>query len=527
MMLALPGAQHHHSAFRPTQDLEETLMKRRSFILSSLAAAATGSMPRFQPLSAHTPWTRARSRDVVAVTGDGREVTLTSQSLADLAARLRGRLLLAGDEGYDAARMLLNPSFDKRPALIAQVAGAADVRAAVEFAREHGNLLLAVKCGGHSASGKSTCERGMMIDLSPFRDVRVDPVARRARVTGGSLLGAVDHEAMAYGLVVPMGTVSHTGVGGLVTGGGFGRLARRWGLSIDNLTAVDVIDGNGRFHRASEDENADLFWGVRGGGGNFGVVTSFEFGLHPMQRQVLGGRIAYPLSRARDVFRTYAEYGPVAPDELQLDCGMFVPGGGGAAMALFGVCYSGPPGEADRVLAPLRRLGTPLADTVQPIDYVALQRSGDMDDPRASGQYVKSGFVAETPDALISAMIDNIEQHPTRMTQVFFQQSGGAINRVATDATAFAQRDVIANMLCFVNWRHGEDPADHIQWIREYWQRLDRFTHGFYVNDIEDEHTAADVRANYRRNHERLVAVKNRYDPMNLFRLNANVQPTV
>jgi FAD/FMN-containing dehydrogenase len=502
-------------------------MKRRAFIISGAAAAAAGSMPRLQPLAAHVPWARARQRDVVAVTGDGREVTLTGAALADLASRLRGRLLLAGDEGYEQARQLLNPSFDKRPALIAQVAGAADVRAAVEFARDHGNLLLAVKCGGHSASGKSTCDRGMMIDLSPFRDVRVDPVARRARVTGGSLLGALDHEAMAHGLVTPMGTVSHTGVGGLVTGGGFGRLARRYGLSIDNLVSVDVVSADGTFHRASADENADLFWGVRGGGGNFGVVTSFEFRLHPMQRQVLGGRIVYPFARARDVFSVYAEYGPDAPDELQLDCGLMLPGGGADPVAMFGICYSGRPADADRVLAPLRRLGTPLLDAVGPIDYVALQRVGDMDDPRASGQYVKSGFVADLPPALIAAIIGGIEPHPARMTQLFFQQGGGAISRVAPEATAFAQRDIIANMLCFVNWRHGDDPSGHIRWIRQFWEGLDRYTHGFYVNDLETGHSTEQVRANYRSNHDRLVAVKNRYDPTNLFRLNANVQPTV
>ncbi len=293
-------------------------MKRRTFIRSGLGAAAAASLPfpeRLEAAFADAVFRPAPAvpADLRAITGDGREITLASEAVADLAARLRGRVLVAGDDGYDGARRILNPSFDKRPALIAQVTGAADVRTAVDFARENEGLLLAVKCGGHSYSGKSTYDMGMMIDLSPFRNVRVDPVAQRARVTGGSLLGQVDHEAMAYDLVTPMGTVSHTGVGGLVTGGGFGRLARRFGLSVDTLLSVDVVTADGDFLRASAEENPDLFWGVRGGGGNFGIVTSFEFGLHPMQRQVLFGQIMYPISMVRDVLTLYGEYGPQAP----------------------------------------------------------------------------------------------------------------------------------------------------------------------------------------------------------------------
>lgn len=501
-------------------------MKRRAFVVSTLAAAGAAVVPRHNVFaSMYAPALRA-SRDVVAVTGDGEEVVLPTSALEDLAARMRGRLLLAGDDGYEDARRILNPSFDKRPALIAQVAGGADVRAAVDFAREHRGLLLAVKCGGHSASGKSTCDRGMMIDLSPFRDVRVDTGAQRARVTGGSLLGAVDHEAMSYGLVTPLGTVSHTGVGGLVTGGGFGRLARRYGLSVDNLTSVDVVAADGRLYHASAQENPDLFWGVRGGGGNFGVVTSFEFRLHPMQREVVSGRIVFPIARAREVFSVYADYAASAPDELQLDCGMVIPPGGADGMVMFSVCYSGSPERLESALAPIRALGTPLADDLKTMDYVAVQRSGDIDDPRAQGQYVKSGFVTSISQDLIRTLTDGFRGDPQRATILFFQHGGGAISRVPAGETAFAQRDALANMLCFVNWNAGDDPAEHIQWIREFWTGVEPFTHGFYVNDIEAGHTPADVAANYRANHERLVAVKKRYDPKNLFRLNANVRPT-
>jgi FAD/FMN-containing dehydrogenase len=501
-------------------------MKRRSFLQTGLAAAVGLTLPRQVRATVYAPAIR-RPREVSAVTGTGREVTLSTQSLADLAARLRGRLLLAGDDGYEDARHILNPSFDKYPALIAQVSGPADVATAVDFARDHHGLLLAVKCGGHSLSGKSTCDRGMMIDLSRFRDVRVEPAARRARVTGGSLLGAVDHEAMAHGLVTPLGTVSHTGVGGLVTGGGFGRLARRYGLSVDNLLSVDVVTADGQLRHASESENPDLFWGVRGGGGNFGVVTSFEFRLHPMQRQVVAGRITYPITRLRDLLALYADYGPTAPDEMQLECGVVLPPGGAPGMAVLGVCYSGDEAAAERALAPVRRLGTPLADDVRLMDYVALQRSGDFSDPRANGMYTKSGFFSAFPDRLLDEIVAGIQGHPERMTQLFFQTSGGAIGRVAPGATAFVQRDALANMLCIVSWRQGDDPGEHIRWIQQFWTRIEPFADGFYVNDLEVDHTYTAIQANYRDNHERLVAVKNRYDPSNLFLLNANIRPTV
>ena len=502
-------------------------MKRRTFIRSTFAAAAATTIPTGQSLAALFQEAPQVPPDVTAITGDGKEVTLSGRAIADVSARLRGRVLLAGDDVYEQARQILNPSFEKHPALIAQVTGAADVRAAVDFARENDGLLLAVKCGGHSASGKSTCDGGMMIDLSPFRNVRVDPFARSAQVTGGSLLGHLDHESMAYDLVTPMGTVSHTGVGGLVTGGGFGRVARRFGLSVDNLLSVDVVTADGQLRHASAEENADLFWGVRGGGGNFGIVTSFEFRLHAMPRQLLGGDLLFPMSRARDVLTLFGDYGPVAPDDLQLDLVMLQPPGGPPGMVGFGVCYSGPPSRADRALAPVRRLGTPVVDGVTGMDYVALQRAHDSDDPRAVAQYLKSGFVAEIPADLVTAIVEGFEGHPQRHTQLVFQQSGGAIGRVAPGATAFPQRDAQANMLASVGWPHGSDPSGHIAWCRQFWTELEPFTHGFYSNDGDPDATVQAVASNFRQNLERLVAVKNRYDPSNLFRLNANVEPTV
>lgn len=501
-------------------------MKRRTFLRSSAALTAAAALPIPRPVEAwYRPVTRPRA-DVPAVTGDGRAITLTTEEIAGLAARLKGNVLLAQDEGYEQARMVLNPSFDKRPALIVQATGPADIREAVNFAREHDNLLLAVKCGGHSYSGKSTCDLGMMIDLSLFRAAHVDPIAETAWVTGGSLLGQVDHEAMSYGLATPMGTVSHTGVGGLVTGGGFGRLARRFGLSVDNLLAVDMVGADGEFHRASEEENPDLFWGVRGGGGNFGIVTSFEFRLHPMQRRVLGGQIMYPVARAREVLDVFNDYGPSAPDPLQIDCVVVYPPGGAPGMAGFAVCYSGSPAQADRVLAPLRSVGTPLVDDVGPIDYVALQKSGDTDDFRAQAAYLKSGFVTEVAPGLVDVIVDGLEPHPGRLTQIVFVQGGGAIERVPNSATAFSQRDKFANLLGIVGWPYPSDGTEHSNWIRGYWPSVEPYTRGFYTNDLEPDHSVEVINENYRENYDRLVRIKDRYDPTNLFRLNANIEPS-
>ncbi len=502
-------------------------MRRRSFIQSAALAAAALTIPRRQSLGAAFTEVPRPLQDLEAVTGDGRQVTLTAASVADLRARLRGPVLLRANPEYDEARRILNPSFDKYPALIVQPTGTADVRTAVNYARENGGLLVAVKCGGHSASGQSTCDRGMQIDLSRFRGVRVDPIARRAWVAGGTLLGQVDHETMANELVTPMGTVSHTGVGGLVTGGGFGRVARRFGLSVDNLIAVDVVTADGQHRRANAKENPDLFWGVRGGGGNFGIVTSFEFQLHPMQRRVIAGQIVYPIAKAREVLTRFGQYGREMPDDMDLGAVLALPPGGAPGVALFQVCYSGPEAKAASVLAPLRALGTPLADSVTSKEYVAVQRSGDTNDPRAQSSYLKSGFVAAIPAELISAIVEGLAGDPSRSTAIFFQHGGGAISRVPSSATAFAQRDIQANMLCAVDWKHGTEPSAHIQWIKQYWSGLERFTHGFYVNDLDREASASSIGENFRQNHQRLVTVKNKYDPTNLFRLNTNVKPTV
>jgi FAD/FMN-containing dehydrogenase len=497
-------------------------MKRRQFLNSSLLAAAVCT-PGMR--AAYAVVGTGTVADIPAVTGDGREVLLRGADVRDLAVKMRGRLLIAGDGGYDKARLVMNPSFDKRPALIAQPSGAADVQAAVAFARAS-NLLVAVKCGGHSASGQSTCDRGMMIDLSAFRGVRVNPQARRAYVDGGTLLGEVDHESAAHGLVTPLGTVSHTGVGGLTLGGGFGRLARRFGMAIDNLESVDIVTADGTLRHASSSENQDLFWAVRGGGGNFGVVTNFEFRLHPMQRQVIAGSLSFPISRAKDVLGMYADYVATAPDELYVDPAMMLPAGGAPGIVELEVCYSGPREKADAALAPLRKLGKPERDTIGVNDYLHVQRWNDSDDSRAIASYLKGGFITQMPGKLVSAIVDNFEGHPARTTVLFFQHCGGAASRRDEGATAFAQRNSVANMMAVSAWRQGtEDVSVHMQATRKYWSTLEPFTHGFYVNDLAREATSKDINENFRGNYQRLLAIKKTYDPTNLFRLNANVQP--
>jgi FAD/FMN-containing dehydrogenase len=496
-------------------------MNRRDFVVSSLAAAVASSLVDVRVLADVVPV----AGDVEAVTGAGTKVAITATELKELRDSLRGALLLPGQPGYDEARKVLNASIDRHPALIVQPTGTADVRTAVGFAREH-SLLLAVKCGGHSYAGKSTCEGGMQIDLSRFRGVRVDPAARVAYVDGGSLLGELDHEAMSQGLVTTSGTVSHTGVGGLTLGAGFGRLARRFGLALDNLRAVDIVTADGKLLRASTEENPDLYWGVRGGGGNFGVVTSFEFRLHPMQRQVIGGNLIFPIERARELLDFYASYSLEAPDELYCDAIMSAPANGKPGVFIIDVCYSGPAAEADRILAPLRKLGTPIVDSIKSVDYVKLQRSNDRTDPRNVGTYLKSGFINDFPPALVSTLFDGFRADPQRDTTVFFQHAGGAIGRVAPDATAFPHRRSRLNMFAVASWDLGLDGAPHASYLKDYWSKLERHTDGYYTNEVANE-PQRQVDENYQGNIGRLVTVKNKYDPANLFRLNANVKPTV
>ena len=497
-------------------------MDRRRFIRSSLSVAIAASIPGLHVLAEsllHTPTTVPA--DIDAVTGDGAEVTLKQAAVQELSDSLKGRLILPGGDAYDRARWLLNARYDKYPALVVQPTGAADVQNAVTFAREN-NLLLAVKCGGHSASGNSSCDKGMQIDLSELRHARVDRASRTARIAGGSLLGELDHESMSHGLVTTAGSVSHTGVGGLTLGGGFGRLGRRFGLTIDNVLEMDIVTPDGKLRRVGPDDDADLYWALRGGGGNFGVVTSFLFQLHEMQRDVVTGFIGFPLSEAKQVLRFYADYSLRMPDEMSV--GAVVGGrlGDEPGVGMYFV-WSGEPAKAEKYIEPMRKAGTVVRESVQTMDYVAVQRSGDIDDTRAFTGYMKSGFVRAISDDFIDALIDNFEAHPDRATRFVFGHSGGAIGRVSNSDTAFAHRDSNYNLLSFVSWKTGEDGEGHVKYINSHWAYAEPFTSGFYVNDHFDQSQAM-VNATYRENFPRLLKIKGRYDPTNLFRLNANIR---
>lgn len=497
-------------------------MNRRHFVRGSIAAAVAASFLPHQSFGAALRALTQASADIDAVTGSGASTVLEKAAVNELAASLRGNLLLTGSEGYDVARRVMNASIDKYPALIVQPTGVADIQQAVNFARER-ELLLAVKCGGHSWSGKSTCDGGMVLDLSTFRNVRVDPSRRRAYVAGGSLLGELDRESMAQGLVTTAGSVSHTGVSGLTLGGGFGRVARRFGLALDNVRSVDIVTADGQLQHASAEENPDLFWGVRGGGGNFGVVTAFEFELHPMQRKVTAGEVIFPLSRTKDLLSFYGEFCAQASDNLYADLVITAPPGQ-PAVALIHVCHSGTSAEAERELAPLGHLGEPIANTIAAREYVDVQRSGDNSDPRASGEYMKSGFIKGIDGNLVRAIADGFEPDPGRATILFLQIAGGAIERVPVDATAFPHRYASHTMFTMVSWPLDADAEPHKAWQREYWGTLEPFTDGYYTNETADESQKA-VDRNYRGNYDRLLALKKRYDPGNLFRLNANIRP--
>jgi FAD/FMN-containing dehydrogenase len=496
-------------------------MRRRAFCASALALASTSSLSLRRVLAASSV-----SSEIPVIRGDGKQTTISASDVANLKGSLRGVLVQPGESGYDQARKLWNGAFDRRPALIVRCVGAADVTQAVTFARAH-NLLVAVRGGGHSLSGQSVCDRGLMIDLSRMKSVHVDPIALVARVEPGVLLGEFDREAQFFGLVTPAGTVSDTGAAGLTLGGGYGRLTRRFGLACDNLIGADVITADGRYVRTSERENPDLLWGLRGGGGNFGVVTSFEYRLHPVAPMMYGGRLMFSPADTPDVLRFFAGFVADAPDELYIDGALAVVPKVGRVMVC-DVCYSGPLKKAEAMLEPLRRFRKPLQDTLAPATYVALQSSGDAGNRPGRGYYERSGFLRGIEPGLIDASLAIMDE-PNANGELVYWQHGGAVARVKPDATAIWHRDAARSLLVDTDW---DDPHDQqaretaIAWAHEAWRKLERFTDGFYVNTLAGDDPHRRVRATYGGNYARLVKLKDQYDPTNLFRLNANVPPS-
>jgi len=451
--------------------------------------------------------------------------TVDGTKTEEFAAALRGQLVQPGDPQYDSARRVWNAMSDKHPALIARCAGVADVIACVNFARENGSQV-AVRGGGHNAAGNAVCDGGLVIDLSRMRSVRVDPVARTARAEGGAILRDLDHETQAFGLATTGGTVSMTGIGGITLGGGVGWLMRKYGLICDNLISADVVTADGRLVRASESENPNLFWGLRGGGGNFGVVTSFEYQLHSLP-SILAVLVIHPMDRGREVLRFFREFTNTAPEEITTFAICMTTPDGAPVVAVL-ACYAGPAAEGERWLKPLKEFGPPVEE-MEITSYIELQTAFDQDPSSLDGRYnyLKSDFLRELSDEAIDTMCDQFERVTHPWSIAFLEHMGGAIRRLTNSDTAFNQRNADYN---FVAWSCWEDPAEnekHIVWARQFSQGMDPCkTGGVYLNYLGEE-GADRVKAAYGDTYDRLVALKNEYDPTNFFRVNQNIKPTV
>ncbi|ROZ69447.1 FAD-binding oxidoreductase [Ramlibacter sp. WS9] len=458
----------------------------------------------------------------------------SDERIAAFQQGIRGRLATPGSEDYDQARTIWNAMIDRRPALVVRCAGAADVLRSVRFARDN-DLLVGVRGGGHNIAGNAVCDGGLQIDLSLMKSVRVDPVARTARVEPGVTLGEFDREAQAFGLATPLGINSTTGVAGLTLGGGFGWLSRGLGLSIDNLLSADVVTADGELLRASEQENPDLFWGIRGGGGNFGVVTSFEFKLHPVGPELLAGLIVHPLDDAREVMRFHREFMATVPDELTCWFVMrqapplpfLPPEWHGKEILALAVCYNGDIAEGERIARPLREFGRPIADVIGPTPYAGWQTVLDPLLAPGARNYWKSHDFADTSDGLIEVMMDHARRIPDPQTEIACAQLGGAVSRVPRGATAYNHRDGQYVMNVHGRWSDPAKDEACIAWARSLWQAAAPFATGsVYVNFLTQEEGGR-VREAYGENYDRLVALKNKYDPANLFGVNQNISPTV
>jgi FAD/FMN-containing dehydrogenase len=452
------------------------------------------------------------------------EIALQASDIARLRQEIRGDLVLPDDPGYDQARKVWNGMVDKRPAAIIYCTGSDDVIAAVNFTRSR-NLLVAVRAGGHNIAGGSVCDAGVVIDVSRMKRIEIDPVRRIARAQAGLNLGEFDAATQSHGLATTMGVNADTGIAGLTLGGGFGKLGRKHGLSCDNLIAAEIVTADGRLLKASAAENADLFWGIRGGGGNFGIVTTFEYRLHPVGPLLLSGSVLHAFDRARDAMRFYSAFSAEAPDELSLDAAL-VTGPSGERLFSVSACYVGPLDEGARALKPLRDYGAPVDDRVAPVPYLQIQSAGDSNFPRGRRYYWKAQFMREISDRAIDTLLAAYAAAPSG-SRLVLQQVGGAIARVPIAETPYVNRDALYDCFPISIW---DDPADdeaHIRWARELWDAMRQFsTGGVYANNLGEEGTDR-VQAAYGENYPRLLALKNKYDPANFFRLNQNITPTL
>jgi FAD/FMN-containing dehydrogenase len=449
--------------------------------------------------------------------------TLDRMALREFTAQLRGKVFRPGDAAYDTARQVFNAMIDKYPALIVRCADAADVGRAVTFAREHG-FTVSVRGGGHNVAGFAVNDGGLVIDLSSMKDVRVVPARRTTVAQPGLTLGELDSATQAYGWAVPLGIISMTGIAGLTLGGGLGWLNGRHGLACDNVLAAEVVTADGRLLTASPTEHADLFWGLRGGGGNFGVVTSFTYQLHHVAA-VLGGGVTYPAAKAREALRFYHDFASSCPDELSTMASVGA-GPDGCPVVSVAVCYCGTLTAGEQVVRPLRAFGPPTTDDIRPMAYSALQSQFDAGFPLGRQHYWKAGRLARLDDEAIETLLDVVTQNPPPPYGIGLQQVHGAASRVDPAATAFPHRGQWYDALVLAQWADPAESARNIERTQACFAALQPFLDGgVYVNNLGTEENDR-VRAAYGANYDRLVGLKNAYDPTNLFHMNQNIKPT-
>ena len=449
--------------------------------------------------------------------------TVIVERLEVLRTGFSGQVLAPEDDGYEAARRVHNGLIDRRPALIARCRTASDIRDAIAFARSSG-LDVCVRGGGHNVAGRAVADGALMVDLAEMKGIHVDPEAGTVRAQGGVLWRELNRECGAHGLATTTGVNSDTGLIGLTLGGGIGRLGRKHGLSCDNMLSAEIVTPDGGVLTASHDENEDLFWGLRGGGGNFGIVVAITYRLHPLGPTVLAGSLVYEWKQARNALRLYASFSAKAPDELCADAALATlpDGGHGFAISAF---YAGPLDEGERVLRPLREALPTAADQIGPVSYVQLQRAGDASFPRGHRFYWKAQFLREVADGAIDALVDRFPSVPSVRSFFVFQQVGGAIARLPAGATAYANRSAAYDCFPVSIWTDPAADEANIAWAREMYASMRPFAMGgVYVNNLGDEGEDR-VRAAYGENYERLAALKRKYDPDNLLRLNQNIRP--
>jgi FAD/FMN-containing dehydrogenase len=460
--------------------------------------------------------------------------SLGEATVAELRSTVSGTVLVSGDPDYQSGRQIWNHAIDRHPSVIVRCAGTADVVAAVRFARSEG-LPIAIRGGAHAVAGHAMCDDGLVVDLSNMTGVRVDPLARTVRAQGGCLWRHVDHESQAFGLAVTGGIVTHTGIGGLTLGGGIGHLMRRFGLTIDNLLACDLITADGEFLVASADEHPELFWGLRGGGGNFGVVTSFKYGLHPVGPSVLAGLLVWPMTEAFDVLRFFRDFVADAPDELGIMANLRLAPPlpvlpeqlHGTPIVAVIVCYAGPIEKGEQVIHPVREFRTPVLDAVGPKPYLAHQAMFDPAYPHGRHYYWKSWRLPPLSDGAIEVIVKQAEAITSPLSAMPIFTLGGAVAQVDDDATAFTGRGAAHDINIVASWLPDDpEPESHKAWAKATWEALQPFGTGVYVNFMSDE-PASHVQLAYgAHKYARLAALKSKYDPDNVFRFNQNISPT-